>query len=396
MTGVRVVEVANWTFVPAAGAILADLGADVIKVEPPTGDPQRGLQNLLNFGADGPNPFVEIPNRGKRSIALDLTNESGRELLLRIAERSDVLLTSTLAPIRAKLRIDVDDIRAANPDIIYVRGTGWGSAGPMADAGGFDLACGWAAGGLAYKLTGDGEPPFQPPAFYDLQGANTIAGAIACALFKRERTGTPSVVDVSLLNVAMWSMAPDIVGAPYAGSIPVIERTSPGNPISNSYQTKDGRWLFLVCLQSDRYWAELCTCLGCTELIDDPPFADATARYEHRTECVAALDRVFAAKTLDDVRRDLAEFSGVWSPVQTPIELHEHPQVEANGYLPEIQSNAGVPFRLVAPPAQFDGAPIAPQGAAPELCQHTEEVLLDIGLTWEDITAFRDTGALGT
>src|SRR5690348_17005373 len=126
LDGVRVVEVANWTFVPAAGAILSDLGADVIKVEPPTGDPQRALQNLLNFGVDGPNPFLEIPNRGKRSITLDLASAPGRELLLRLVKNADVFLTSNLAPIRAKLGIDVDDIRAANPDIIYVRGTGWG------------------------------------------------------------------------------------------------------------------------------------------------------------------------------------------------------------------------------------------------------------------------------
>ncbi|MEY2569678.1 MAG: hypothetical protein QOE63_28, partial [Acidimicrobiaceae bacterium] len=374
LEGVRVVEVANWTFVPAAGAILADLGADVIKVESPTGDPQRALHNLLNFGTDGPNPFLEIPNRGKRSITLDLTTDRGQEVLAQIVAHADVFLTSNLAPIRAKLKIDVDDIRAANPNIIYVRGTGWGPEGPMADVGGYDLACGWASSGLASKLTKD-EPPPQPAAFFDLQGANTIAGAVGMALFKRERTGEPSVIDVALLNVAMWAMSPDLVGAPYTGNAPMFPREQPGNPITNWYQTKDGRWLYLVCLQADRFWAELCTLLGCTELIADPRYADAAVRYEHRTECVHALDAVFNAKTLDEVKADLATFTGVWSPVQTFTEVHVHVQVIANGFLPEVEAATGKPFRLVAAPMQFDGAVTVPRSAAPELGQHTEDVL---------------------
>ena len=394
LDGVRVVEVANWTFVPAAGAILSDLGADVIKVEPPTGDPQRALQNLLNFGVDGPNPFLEIPNRGKRSITLDLASAPGRELLLRLVKNADVFLTSNLAPIRAKLGIDVDDIRAANPDIIYVRGTGWGPEGPMKDVGGYDLACGWASSGFAWKMTKD-EPPMQPAAFFDLQGANTIAGAIGCALFKRERTGETSLIDVALMHVAMWPMSPDLVGAPYTGNAGMMDRTSPGNPITNWYQTKDGRWLYLVCLQADRFWGELCTKLGCTELIDDPRFADAAVRYEHRQECVAALDAVFGAKTLDEVKKDLAGFTGVWAPVQSFTEVHEHPQVAANGFLVEVEGLNGKTFRVVPAPMQFDGGQSASTAPAPELGQHTEEVLLDAGLDWDEITAYREKNAMG-
>ena len=204
LEGVRVLEVAAWTFVPAAGAILADLGADVIKVEPPTGDPQRALKNLLNLDKNGPNPFNEVPNRGKRSITVDLTKPEGRDVVLKIAATSDVFLTSYLPEARKKLRLEVDDVRAANPNIIYVRGSGWGSKGPMKNTGGYDLAAGWATSGFAQRLLdsiGDDAPPPQPPAFYDLQGGNTIAGATAMALFKRERTGETSIVDVSLMNV---------------------------------------------------------------------------------------------------------------------------------------------------------------------------------------------------
>ena len=162
LEGVRVLEVAAWTFVPAAGAILSDLGAEVIKVEPPTGDPQRALKNMLNLAAEGPNPFNEVPNRGKRSITIDLTTDAGREVVLKLAESCDVFLTSYLPAARAKLRLDVDDVRAVNADIIYARGSGWGDKGPMRDTGGYDLACGWATSGFAKRLLdsiGDDAPP---------------------------------------------------------------------------------------------------------------------------------------------------------------------------------------------------------------------------------------------
>jgi formyl-CoA transferase len=396
LAGVRVLEVAAWTFVPAAGAVLADLGADVIKVEPPTGDPQRGLKTMLNFRTEGPNPFNEIPNRGKRSITLDLGRPAARDLLLRIAATSDVFLTSYLPAARAKLGIDVDDVRAVKPDIIYAKRSGWGAEGPMADAGGYDLAAAWGSCGLAFKLTdGPVGPKPQPPAFYDLQGGNTIAGAIGVALFRRERTGEGSVIDVSLMNVGLWTMAPDIVAAPYADELIRTERTDPANPIANWYRTADDRWLYLVCLQADRFWSELCGVIGREDLADDPRFTDMAVRYEHRKECVAELDAVFATRTLPEWIERFEGFTGVWAPVLSFKEIHEHRQVAANGFLPSVTGNDGLEFRLVAPPMHFDGEHSAPAGPAPELGQHTEEVLLDAGLAWDAISQARDDGVLG-
>jgi formyl-CoA transferase len=399
LAGVRVLEVAAWTFVPAAGAILADLGADVIKVEPPTGDPQRGLKNMLNFEQNGPNPFNEIPNRGKRSITLDLRREEARALLMKIAAVSDVFLTSYLPEDRTKLGIDVDDVRAANPKIIYVRGSGWGSKGPMADTGGYDLAAGWATSGLAYRLTDpaapDG-PPAQPAAFFDLQGGNTLAGATAMALFKRERTGEPSVVDVSLMNVGMWTMAPDIVAAPYLSQHMMNLRTTPGNPITNWYRTADDRWIYLVLLQADRFWPELCNnVLRRPDLVTDPRFADAALRFQNKEECVRVLDEVFGALPLAVWRTRFEGFSGVWAPVLSFKEVHEQVQVDPNGFLPVVTGNDGLEFRLVAPPMHFDDVPTAPSGPAPELGQQTEDVLLDAGLDWDEIAAAREAGLLG-
>lgn len=396
LAGVRILEVAGWTFVPAAGAILADLGAEVLKVEPPTGDPQRGLLNMLNLAGNGPNPFHEIPNRGKRSITLDLKNEAGREVLLTLAKRCDVFLTSYLPALREKLRIDVDDLRAVNERIIYVRGSGWGASGPMRNTGGYDLASGWASSGMAHHLMRDQDGPApMPAAFFDLQGANTIAGAIGVALYKRERTGEPSVVDVSLLNVGMWTMAPGIVSAPYVDVPMKLSRREAFNPITNWYETKDARWIYLVLLQSDRFWPELCRILDRPDLIDDPRFRDGRARFENRAACVAELDAIFAERTLEEWKPRLQALSGVWAPALTVRELHGHPQVEANGFLPTVTSHDGHAFRLVSPPMHFDGAPAVPEGPAPELGADTEGVLLEAGLDWDEIAALRARGGLG-
>jgi formyl-CoA transferase len=235
----------------------------------------------------------------------------------------------------------------------------------------------------------------QPAAFYDLQGSSYIAGAVAMALFKRERTGEGSVIDVSLLNAGMWSMSPDIVAAPYTGELFRADRKNAGNPIASFYRTSDDRWISLVCLQSDRFWGELCELMGRPELAADPRYVDMAARYKNRRECVDELDAVFAGKTLEEWRGILATFTGVWSAAQTFEELHADEQVAANHYLSELTAGDGRTFRVVAPPYQFDEQPSTQGKAAPELGQHTEEVLLDAGLDWAQITTYRDGGALG-
>jgi crotonobetainyl-CoA:carnitine CoA-transferase CaiB-like acyl-CoA transferase len=396
--GVRVLEVAAWTFVPAAGAVLADLGADVIKVEPPNGDPQRALMNLLaraEPGQEVANPFVEIPNRGKRSITLDLASPAGRQLLLDLAATADVFLTSYLPATREKLGIDVADLRGANPNIVYVRGSGWGPAGDMADVGGYDLASAWASSSMAFKMTREGyEPMYQPAAFFDLLGGNTLAGSIGSALFHRERTGEALDVDVSLMNVGMWALSPDIMAAPIAGAMVPPPRTAAPSPLVNSYPTGDDRWLYLVCLQADRFWLELCEKIERPDLAADERFGDMMSRAVNAEACIAELDATFRTRTLAEWREQLASFSGVWAPVLQPAELHEHPQVAANSYLPENAAVNGATYRTPAAPMQF-GGPTRPQGPAPEVGQHTEAILLELGRDWDDISQLRETGALG-
>jgi crotonobetainyl-CoA:carnitine CoA-transferase CaiB-like acyl-CoA transferase len=390
--GVTVVEVASWTFVPTAGAVLADWGADVLKIEHPvSGDPQRGLKNVLTGSDSAIDPMLQVPNRGKRSVAIDISLDGGRELLYRLVRNADVFTTNYLPGVREKLHIDVDDIRAQKPDIIYGRGSAHGIRGAEAARGGFDFASSWARAGTAYALATPGSvPPYQPGSFGDLCGGLNLAGAVAAALFRRERTGRGSVVDASLYATGMWMMAQSISGAPLGREMPVFTRETTWNPLTSYYPTKDDRWICLAMLQADRWWPDLARHLGREDLIADARFASAEARLANRTEFVATLDEIFRTQTLDEWRRILATTEGVWAPVLSPAEIAEDPQVRDNGFFPDVETGDGTPFRIVAGPAQFDGEPVGTLRRAPEHGEHTEEVLLELGLDWDDIIALKE------
>lgn len=398
LEGVRVVEVAQWWFVPSSGAVLADWGADVIKIEHPvSGDPQRGLMTSgLMPNTGGVNFMMEQSNRGKRSVGIDLANPAGRQVLYDLCKDADVFLTNFLPAARRKLKIEVEDIRAVNPKIVYVRGSGHGQRGPDIEKGGYDAASFWSRGGIGNALTAPdaGAPTMQRAAFGDSAGGMTIAGGIAAALFRRERHGETSVLDVSLLGTAMWLMAPDLVFTKLLGQeMPRPDRTQSPNPIVNSYKTKDGRWIFLNMLQPDRFWADTCTRIGRADLIADERFQDGMSRFQNRVACVQEFDKTFAQHTLDEWRSKLADAEGVWAPMQSPGEVLRDPQVLANGYLQEVDGGNGTTFTLVSNPVQFDERP-APLKPAPDLGQHTEEVLLARGLSWEDLAKLKESGAI--
>src|SRR5215510_274757 len=296
MEGVRILEVAEHTFVPAASALLADWGAEVIKIEHvERGDAMRGLASSgLAIMGNGVHVLLEHSNRGKQSLGLDLTSEEGLDILYKLAATCDVFLTNKLPSVRSKLRIDVDDIRAANPNMIYVRGTGQGERGPEADRGSYDSLAYWCRAGIAMGVKQadyDYVPAPPAPAFGDSIGAMTIAGGIMGALFHRERTGEATTVDVSLLGIGMWSM-----GAALALSLqhnvgwaPPPPKAPTGNPLSSIYPTRDGHYVAITCLQAAKYWAEACQVIGRPDLADDPRFAGAEAIREN---IVAATDAV--------------------------------------------------------------------------------------------------------
>ncbi|GAC1644951.1 MAG: CoA transferase [Mycobacterium sp.] len=389
LTGVRVIELAAWTFVPVVGAVLVDWGADVIKIEhPETGDPQRGLiSSGIVSGAGGVNHFIEQPNRGKRSVGLDTSSPEGLEVLMKLVETADVFLTNLLPDSRQRMGIDVDQVRARNPKIIYARGHGYGTKGDLASQGGFDLAAYWARGGIGEGYAaGDGSyPPIQRPAFGDVYGGLSIAAGIAGALFKRERTGEPSVVDVSLLNAAIWQLGPDVVGAGITGEdIPRFQLSEMPNPAASIYKTRDGRHIAFVLLQADRFWADFCTRLGRPDLVDDERYANAMVRFANRADCIAELRKSFAAEDLSHWEKVFAGFDGVWDVMRTAREIHDDPQAIANGYLPRTTDANDNEFALAASPVQFDETPLS-LTCAPGHGEHTDALLAELGYHDEEI-----------
>jgi crotonobetainyl-CoA:carnitine CoA-transferase CaiB-like acyl-CoA transferase len=400
-TGVRIIELAQFVFVPAAGALLADWGADVIKIEHPVlGDGYRALvsQGIIRMSSTGINQNMEMHNRGKRSVGLDVASPTGREVLLKLVASADVFLTNFLPATLKKWRLDVEYLREVNPRIIYARGHGHGLRGPDADMPAYDATAFWARGGLGATLTPPSleRPIGQRGGFGDRTGATNLAFGVASALFRRERTGEPSVVDVSLLGTAIWTLGSDVLSglqgnwaaAPVAGQAARMSL----NPLSNTYETKDGRFLSLLLLQPDRHWPELARAIGREDLLDDPAYVTGKAILEHPADMVDILEPLFKSKTLAEWRDAFLGSRFPWAPYARIPELIEDPQVVANGYIADVEHEAGN-FRLPTGAVQFDERPAALR-RGPEHAEHTEQVLLDLGYGWEDIGRWKEDGVI--
>jgi crotonobetainyl-CoA:carnitine CoA-transferase CaiB-like acyl-CoA transferase len=401
MEGVRVLEVAEHTFVPAASALLADWGAEVIKIEPAErGDAMRGLASTGVMPLTGDvHPLLEHSNRGKQSLALDLSTSDGLDILYKLVATCDVFLTNKLPNVRKKLHIELEDIRAHNPNIIYASGTGQGERGPDADKGSYDSLAFWCRSGIAIggKPADSDQLPGPPaPGFGDSIGAMTIAGGIMGALFHREKTGEATTVDVSLLGTGMWAMGQAIalsllLDKPWQSPPSKSPRS---NALVRNYATKDGRVLSFCCLQAGKYWAPLCHSIGRPELADDPRFIDHATLLEHSAEAIEILTEVFAGHTVAEWREILADFSGQWTVVQDTIEAAHDVQSVANGYTQERLNATGTPFTLVTAPAQFNGEP-APVGRAPEFNEHGDAILEGLGLDWDTIIDLKLRAVVG-
>ena len=405
MRGVRVLEVAQFTFVPAAGAVLADWGAEVIKVEhAERGDGQRGLTTVLGVDAimkgSRFSPIFEGPNRGKRSVGLSLDVPEAREVLDELIKRSDVFLTNFLPDARAKLRINVEDIRKVNPDIIYVRGSGFGARGPEANKGGYDMTSFGARGGSGAGATPAGADRLSPmPAggYGDNLGGMTIAGGIAAALYARATTGETSVIDVSLLGVGAWATQFTANLAMQAGGVPprppVPQHGSARNPLIGPYRTSDDRWILFSMLQPGRYWPEFCKVSGHPELITDERFNTVEKLMANAPAAGELVAGIMAEKTFDEWLEILANIEGQWATVQDSWGVANDVSLRANGMIASFDDADGIRRELITNPVQFDETP-ATLRRGPLFAEHTDEVLRELGLADERLVELKIAGAI--
>lgn len=400
MKGVRVLEVAIYAFAPSAAAILGDWGADVLKIEHPIlADPGRttaawGVPALV----DGVSHLWEVPNRGKRAMTLDLATPEGKNILLRLVDDSDVFITNFLPAARRKLGIEPEDIQGRNPRIVYARGSAQGPKGPMAERGGFDGVTYWTRTGASIGVT----PPEAPtplampgPGFGDLQCGMALAGGIGAALFHRERTGKGSVVDVSLMSMGLWAMGMTISGTSVLGVDRLAHQyhRDSTNPLVNEYRTKDGNFIAMAFLQSDRYWPEFCVLVDRLDWLGDERFVDSAARAANSEPLVRLLDELFLQRDLAEWQELLSKQDGQWDTVLAAGQVRYDEQAQANGYVQSVRHEGGGEIVLVPAPVQFDGeAPVL--GRAPSLSADTDTVLHTHGLDDEAIADLRRRGVI--
>ncbi len=342
-----------------------------------------------------PNPNIEHANRGKRSIGLDVSTPEGRDVLLELAKRADVFLTSFLPGHRKKFAMDVEDIRAVNPKIIYARGSALGPRGIESEKGGYDMTAFWCRAGTAATITPPGiEGMIGPPgpAYGDTISGTNLAGGIAAALFKRERTGEPAVVDVSLLGSGLWAMGHTVALTSHLGERLIQQppgvHGSPINPLVGVYATADERYISFVMMQPTKFWADVCQHMDLNDYIDDPRFATAESFAEHTPAAVEILRAAMAKRTLPEWSERFATLAGPWAPVQDTLQAAQDAQIRANEYI--VQAGE---LELVANPVQFDVAAPA-TGPAPGFAEQTDEILAELGLDWDRIIELKTVGAV--
>lgn len=391
MEGIRVVEMGFWVAGPSAAAILGDWGADVVKIEPPTGDPFRGL-----MGGDMSPPFM-LDNRGKRSIVLDLGTPTGLEVAHELIGAADVFVSNMRTEILSGWGLDYESLAARNPRLVYASITGYGLDGPDRDRASYDVGAYWARAGIAAALTPEGDtPPLQRGGMGDHSAGMAVAGGISAALFQRERTGNGQLVSTSLLRIGLYTLGWDGNSALRSDRATgrAMTRTTIPNPLINCYQDADGRWFWLLLLQGDRHWPDLVRAIERPDLLEDERFTTIVERWRNSEALVGILDEVFAKRPIAEWGPVLDENEVWWAPMQTVGEAVRDPQSEAAGGLVDVLEADGSTGKMIATPIDFSEPPGEVRGPVPELGQHTEEILLELGRDWDAIIELKDQGVI--
>ena len=389
LEGVRVVEVASFVAAPSAGALLADLGAEVIKVEVPEGELYRHTRPRMNgFASDiDVSPAFEMDNRGKRSLALDLTRPEALAALGRVIARADVVLTNLLPGRQRRFGLDPDTLRARLPALVHATLNGYGTRGEEADRPAFDYTAYWARTGMMDLMRApDATPAFLRPGVGDHAAGMSLVCGILAALRVRDRTGVGQAIEVSLLQIGLYIQGNDFAQALVAGeSPPMHDRAAPRNPLWNLYPTRDDRWLMLVMVDSMRYWPAVCRALGREDLVADPRFSGPVERYKNSRALVEILDPIFRTHTLAEWEQALEKAGIIWSAVRHMHEVVSDPQVRAMGYLPTVEHPRVGAFPTMGTPFLMSAFPMPANRPAPELGADSASILREAGLSDDEI-----------
>ena len=400
LEGIRVVEVANWLAAPSAAALMADLGADVIKVEHPGGDAwrttlMRGQKADFDPETDVDAAF-ELDNRGKRGVALSLDRPGASDVVRRMIAGADIFITNLTAPRIERYDLSYETLQRIHPRLIYVVLTGYGTRGPDRAKTAFDYSAFWSRSGIMSLIGEPGGPPMpcRPGQGDHATALNLLAGALA-ALRLRDLTGEGQYVEATLQRTGAWTIGSDVSAALITERQPQrIDRAQPGNPLFNSYQTADGRWLMLVMPTGDRYWAPTCRALQRADLLADDRYATLLGRAEHSAALTSEIASTFRSRPLAEWIPLLDAEALTWAPVAELPELIADPQMAEMNAWSVIDGPKGR-FRTLNTPFEIAGADVGPRGPAPATGQHTHEVLSEIGLTDGEIAALAERGALG-
>jgi crotonobetainyl-CoA:carnitine CoA-transferase CaiB-like acyl-CoA transferase len=398
LEGTRVIEWTQWQQGPVAGVMLADLGADVIKIEERTGgDPARGLTGAAGSRfPSGKNAYWDFNNRGKRSITVNLREKRGREIVYQLIAKADIFLHNFRPSVVARNGMEYETLIQYNPKLIYVQASGWGLYGPEVDARSFDLLGQARSSFMVQCGDGDGPPSAAGGGISDQIGAIMAAFGAITALYVRDKFGLPQKVDASLLGSTMWLMGLGI-SFHLIGGLPTyrIARARASNPLWNYYKCQDGKWLVLGHLQSDRFWPNVCKAMGLEGLENDPKFANREARAANSAELVNIFDQAFASRPREEWLSILKENGCIAAPVNEIDDLVNDPQVIANEYLVDFDHPLFGRIKYPGIPVKFTKTPGSIRGGSPEFGQHTEEVLTELlGYSWEEITQLREQGII--
>ncbi|MFQ5933361.1 MAG: CaiB/BaiF CoA transferase family protein [Dehalococcoidia bacterium] len=397
LSGIKVLEVANFLVVPSAGALMADMGADVVKVEPPGGDPYRQRLAVADFNFDFALSYgFELDNRGKRSIVLDLKKIEAQDVVRKLAEKVDVFLTNLLPRRQERYRLRYRDLSPLNPGLVYLSFSGYGSQGPEKDRPGFDYTAFWTRSGAMSLLSDPDQAPAQlRPGFGDHASSPLLLAGVLAALLLRERTGKGQEVSASLLNMGLWVIGSDVQRSLVSQSEPrYYRRTTETNPLRNTYLTKDNRWINIVMLNREDAWTDTCKAVGREDLVTDPRYGTPSDRAENCEHLIRELDEAFASMTLEEMAPRLDAHKVIWAPKTTVVEALADPQVESNGYFTTVEHPTYGPYKTLDTPLRFSHSEVGAKGAAPEVGQHTEQVLLEFGYSRDDIAHLRAAGAI--